>query len=47
MCVCLAGDLSDILKLALSDGRWLSFKDFDSGGDLDSALALVEHLMEG
>ncbi|MEW5297895.1 MAG: hypothetical protein WDW36_001073 [Sanguina aurantia] len=41
------GDLSDILKLALSDGRWLSFKDFDSGGDLDSALALVEHLMEG
>ncbi|GLC33731.1 hypothetical protein PLESTB_000109800 [Pleodorina starrii] len=41
------GDLSDVLKLELSNGQWLAFKDFDSGSALDSALALVEHLMEG
>ncbi|KAG2483319.1 hypothetical protein HYH03_017820 [Edaphochlamys debaryana] len=40
------GDLSDILKLELSNGTWLAFKDFDSGSALDSALALVEHLVE-
>ncbi len=28
-------------------GQSLSFKDFESGSSLDSALALVEHLMEG
>ncbi len=40
------GDLSDILKLELSNGQWLAFKDFESGSALDSALALVEHLTE-
>ncbi|GIL75055.1 hypothetical protein Vretimale_7747 [Volvox reticuliferus] len=40
------GDLSDVLKLELSNGHWLAFKDFDSGSALDSALALVEHLTE-
>ncbi|GIL53166.1 hypothetical protein Vafri_8847 [Volvox africanus] len=40
------GDLSDVLKLELSNGQWLAFKDFDSGSALDSALALVEHLTE-
>ncbi|EFJ45228.1 hypothetical protein VOLCADRAFT_106042 [Volvox carteri f. nagariensis] len=40
------GDLSDVLKLDLSNGQWLSFKDFDSGSALDSALALVEHLTD-
>lgn len=39
------GDLSDILKLEMTNGNWLSFKDFESGSALDSALALVEHLM--
>ncbi len=42
-----AGDLSDLLKMELGNGQWLAFKDFDSGSALDSALALVEHLMEG
>ncbi|KAG2446789.1 hypothetical protein HYH02_008349 [Chlamydomonas schloesseri] len=41
------GDLSDLLKMELGNGQWLAFKDFDSGSALDSALALVEHLMEG
>ncbi|KXZ42738.1 hypothetical protein GPECTOR_121g438 [Gonium pectorale] len=40
------GDLSDLLKMELSSGQWLAFKDFDSGSALDSALALVEHLTE-
>ncbi|GIL83474.1 hypothetical protein Vretimale_11171 [Volvox reticuliferus] len=40
------GDLSDVLKLELSNEEWLTFKDFDSGSALDSALALVEHLTE-
>lgn len=48
-----AGDLSDILRIELkpssaaSEAPFLSFKDFDSGSALDSALALVEHLMDG
>lgn len=46
-CSPFAGDLSDVLKLEFSNGQWLAFKDFDSGSALDSALALVEHLMEG
>mmetsp|Transcript_31692 Transcript_31692/g.70450 ORF Transcript_31692/g.70450 Transcript_31692/m.70450 type:complete len:365 (-) Transcript_31692:731-1825(-) len=45
------GDLSDILRLDTnmpgSSPGFLAFKDFDSGSALDSALALVEHLMEG
>ena len=42
------GDLSDILRLDLTTaGQFLAFKDFESGGALDSALALVEHLMVG
>ncbi|GAX73145.1 hypothetical protein CEUSTIGMA_g598.t1 [Chlamydomonas eustigma] len=43
------GDLSDILRLDMLAGeqQFLAFKDFDSGSALDSALALVEHLMEG
>jgi hypothetical protein len=42
-----AGDPSDVLYLQLADGEhWMSFKDFASGGDLDSALALLEHLAE-
>ncbi len=37
--------MSDILRLDLkptATGQFLAFKDFDSGGALDSALALVE-----
>jgi hypothetical protein len=30
-----------------SQPQFLAFKDFESGSSLDSALALVEHLMEG
>lgn len=48
------GDLSDVLRLDLAPGtsgdqsqQFLAFKDFESGGALDSALALVEHLMDG
>ena len=41
-----SGDLSDLLKMELNNGTWLAFKDFDSGSALDSALALVEHLIE-
>ena len=46
------GDLSDILRLDLnpntfSQPQFLALKDFESGSALDSALALVEHLMEG
>lgn len=41
------GDLSDVLKMELSSGQFLSFKDFENGSALDSALALVEHLTEG
>ncbi|KAG2435329.1 hypothetical protein HXX76_007403 [Chlamydomonas incerta] len=41
------GDLSDLLKMELGNGQWLAFKDFENGSALDSALALVEHLMEG
>ena len=52
-----AGDLSDVLRLDLkpgtagagvppgASGQFLAFKEFESGGALDSALALVEHLM--
>eukprot|EP00192_Tetraselmis_astigmatica_P000021 CAMPEP_0117677150 /NCGR_PEP_ID=MMETSP0804-20121206/16590_1 /TAXON_ID=1074897 /ORGANISM="Tetraselmis astigmatica, Strain CCMP880" /LENGTH=342 /DNA_ID=CAMNT_0005486411 /DNA_START=125 /DNA_END=1153 /DNA_ORIENTATION=+ len=39
------GDPSDVLYLQLgTDEKWMSFKDFASGSDLDSALALLEHL---
>lgn len=42
-----AGDPSDVLYLRLADDdHWMSFKDFASGSDLDSALALLEHLAE-
>ena len=48
----LSGDLSDILRLDLAPSnlgqpQFLALKDFESGSALDSALALVEHLMEG
>ena len=48
----LAGDLSDILRLDLNPNsvgqpQFLALKDFETGSALDSALALVEHLMEG
>lgn len=44
-----AGGLSDVLRLGLGQGQQqhLAFKDFESGGALDSALALIEHLVEG
>ena len=38
---------SRTFALELFHGPTLAFKDFDSSGALDSALALVEHLMEG
>lgn len=41
-----AGMASDVLKLELGPGKHVAFKDFDSGGALDSALALIEHLIE-
>jgi hypothetical protein len=58
-CLChismVSGDVSDVLRLELSPETssaaqlpsFLAFKDFDSGSALDSALALVEHLMDG
>ena len=48
------GDLSDVLRLDVKTPvtpggapQYLAFKDFESGSALDSALALVEHLMDG
>ncbi len=48
------GDLSDVLRLDVKTpvtpggaAQYLAFKDFESGSALDSALALVEHLMDG
>ena len=39
--------MSDVLRLDLANSQYLAFKDFENGSALDSALALVEHLMEG
>jgi hypothetical protein len=36
---------NDSLKLTTESGQWLTFKDFKPG-NLDSALALLEHLCD-
>lgn len=40
----LPGDASDVLKMELTDGTYMAFKDFKNDTALDSALALLEHL---
>lgn len=42
---CLRLDLAPPKDAAVSP-HYVAFKDFDTGGALDSALALIEHLME-
>ncbi len=38
--------MSDIIRLDMRGGGFLCLKDFASSADMDSALALIEHLTE-